>query len=265
MTVQIGPAPAARRAKPLVPAFRMTPKGLRALIAMHARLLVREPGVLLIAVVPLALLIIFGNVPSFRTPSSPLGGRTTLDVFVPTFAAMVPLMLALAVLPGLMAVFREKNALRRFSVSPVPPSGMLAALLVVIAVLAAAGVLLIVGIGVLGFGATAPSGLGTVVAAFVLGAAAVLALGLMVAAVASSGAVANALGLPLMFANFFFSGLYVPLDEMPRWLQQVAEFVPFGAVMDAWSGQGALWQHLAVLAGYTLIGGFAAARLFRWE
>jgi ABC-2 type transport system permease protein len=243
----------------------MTPTGFRALTAMHMRLLIREPGALLFAFLPPALLIIFGNISSFRAPKASLDGRTVLDVYVPTFAAMVPLLLALTVLPGQLVVFREKNALRRFAVSPVPPAGMLAALMAVIAGLAAAGVLVVVGIGALAFGVTAPSSLATVVAAFVLGAAAVLALGLVVAAVASTGAVANALGLPMMFANFFFSGLYVPIAEMPHRLRQVGEFVPFGAVMDAWSGHGTLWQHLLVLTGYTLTGGFAAARLFRWE
>jgi ABC-2 type transport system permease protein len=41
--------------------------------------------------------------------------------------------------------------------------------------------------------------------------------------------------------------------------------VPFGAVMDAWSVTGALWQHLVVLAGYTVLGGLASDKLFRWE
>lgn len=246
-------------------ALRMSPRGLRALTAMHARLLFREPGTLVIAVLPVGLLVVFGNIPSFRKPSAALGGRTTLDVFVPTFAAMMPLMLALAVLPGIMAAFREKNALRRFSVSPVPPAGMLASLLIVITALAAMGVLVVTGVGAIAFGVRAPGGLGTVIASFALGATAVLALGLVAAAISPTTAVANGIGLPIMFVNFFFSGLYVPIADMPHWLQRIGEFVPFGAVMDAWSRQGALWQHLLVLAGYTLLGAVAAAKLFRWE
>lgn len=255
-----------RPAAPLIPAFRMTPKGFRALITLHARLLLREPGVALVGILPVGLLLIFGFVPSFRhNPQKALGGQTVLDVFVPTFAAMVPLMLALMVLPGRMAMLREKNALRRFKVSPVPPAGMLAALLVLVTGLSAVGVTLVAGIGVGGFGAAMPSGLGTVVAAFVLGAAAVLALGLVVAAVAPSEGSASGFGAPMMILNFFFSGLYFPVAEMPHWLQKLGEFIPFGAVMDAWSGEGVLWQHLAVLGCYTLLGGIAAVKLFRWE
>lgn len=257
---------APRRSAPPAPASRMTAKGFRALVGMHARLLLREPGIAVVALLPLALLLIFANIHSARyTPQKTLGGRTVLDVYVPTIAAMVPLMLALTVLPGRMAMLRENKALRRFRVSPVPPAGMLVALLAVIVSLAAAGVALVVVLGVGVYGAAMPSGLGTVLAAFVLGSAAVLALGLIVAAVAPTQGTANGLGAPMMILNFFFSGLYYPVAEMPHWLQKTGEFIPFGAVMDAWSGEGALWQHLAVLGGYALLGGAAAVKLFRWE
>ena len=257
---------APRRSAPLAPAFRMTPKGFRALVAMHARLLLREPGTAVVVLLPLALLLIFANIHGARyTSQKALGGRTVLDVYVPTFAALMPLMLALTVLPGRMAMLRESKALRRFRVSPVPPEGMLVALLAVIVSLAAAGVVLVVALGVGVYGAAMPSGLGTAIAAFVLGSAAVFALGLIVAAVAPGQGTANGLGAPMMILNFFFSGLYFPVAEMPHWLQKTGEFVPFGAVMDAWAGEGALWQHLTVLGCYTLLGGAAAVKLFRWE
>lgn len=52
---------------------------------------------------------------------------------------------------------------------------------------------------------------------------------------------------------------------MPHTLRTIGEYVPFGAVMDAWAGVGSLWQHLAVLTAYTLVGSLVAARYFRWE
>ena len=248
-----------------LPALKMTGKSYRALTAMHARLLLREPGAFAFLVLPTVLLAIFGDIPAFKTPQADLGGRTVLDAYVPTIAAIVPLLLALTVLPGAMAMFREKNALRRFSVTPVSPAAMLAALLAVIMVLAVLGIAAVIAVGSLVFHVAAPSSMGAVAGSFVLGSTAVLALGLLVAAVAPTGGVASGLGVPIMIVNFFFSGLYTPVAELPRLLQQIAGFVPFGAVVDAWAGEGRLWQHLLVLAGYTLVGGLAAAKLFRWE
>ncbi len=244
---------------------RMTGKGFRTLVGVQAKLLWREPAVSIWLLLPVALVVLFGNIPAFQTVQSDLGGKRVIDVYVPTFAAMIPLFLAMAGLPTVMAALREKNALRRFAVSPVPPAGMLAALLAVIAGLAAFGVVLIALIGRLAFHVHAPGGLGAVLGSFALGFTAVMALGLVVAAIAPTTGAANAVGVPLMILNFFFSGLYFPVAQMPQALRDIGQYVPFGAVMDAWAGDGALWQHLLVLAGYTLAGGVISARVFRWE
>jgi ABC-2 type transport system permease protein len=164
-----------------------------------------------------------------------------------------------------MADHREKGFLRRLSVSPVPAAGMLAALLAVIGALTAAGVAVITAVGSLAYHVKAPAAPGAVAASFLLGTTAVLAAGLVAAALARTTAAAAGMGVPVMVLNFFFSGLYVPLAELPHRLQQIGQYVPFGAVIAAWDGRGALWQHLAVLAAYTVLGGVLAIRLFRWE
>lgn len=243
----------------------LTARGFFALAAMHLKLMRREPGAFVTILLPVVLLIIFGTVPGAKTPQADLGGRSVLDVYVPTIAAMTPLMVACTVLPGAMASFRERNTLRRFQVSPVPPGGMLAALVSVLTAFAALGVVLIVLLGTLVFGAKMPANVGATVSAFVLGFAAIIAVGMIPAAIATTNTMANGIGIPFMILNFFFAGLYIPVAQMPHIMQTIGEFVPFGAVMDAWSGTGALWQHLAVLAGYTVLGGLASAKLFRWE
>jgi ABC-2 type transport system permease protein len=243
----------------------LTVKGFFALAAMHLKLMRREPGAFVTILLPLVLLTVFGTIAGAKTPQADLGGRSVLDVYVPTIAAMTPLMVACTVLPGAMASFRERNTLRRFQVSPVPPGGMLAALVSVLAAFAALSVVLIVLLGTLVFGAKLPSNLGAVISAFALGFVAIIAVGMVPAAVAGTNTMANGIGIPFMILNFFFAGLYIPIAQMPHAMQTIGEYVPFGAVMDAWSGTGALWQHLAVLAGYTVLGGLASAKLFRWE
>ena len=247
------------------PPRRLTAGGFKALISMHVKLLRREPGASVMILLPLALLIVFGCIPGAKKPEADLGGRSVLDVYVPTIAAMIPLLIACTGLPTAMASFRERNALRRFRVSPVPPGAMLAAMVLVMSALAAVGVALILVLGFGVFGAHAPSNVGAVISSFVLGFTAVMAVGMIPAAVATTSGMANGIGVPFMILNFFFSGLYVPVAEMSHVLRTIGEYVPFGAVTDAWSGQGVLWQHLAVLAGYTVFGSLASAKLFRWE
>jgi ABC-2 type transport system permease protein len=250
----------------LLPEFRMTGNGFRTLVRTQARLLCREPAVVLSGVVlPLALIIVFGSIPSFSKPAASLGGRTTLDVYVPTFAMLSSVLTALTALPVTFADLRERGVLRRLAVSPVPAAGLLAAHVTVIATAAASTALLVVLIGTVGFGAVLPVNLGLMLASYLLGTTALLSLGLVIAARARSAGIATGFGVPTMIVNFFFAGVYVPLQQLPHLLRAVSGFIPYGAIVDTWSGSGAAWQHLLVLAGYTVVGSLAAARFFKWE
>jgi ABC-2 type transport system permease protein len=103
----------------------------------------------------------------------------------------------------------------------------------------------------------------------VLAAAALFAIGLFVAAVAPTGRSGNAIGTILFFPVMFFAGLWVPREAMPAALRRVADFSPLGAGEHALHDSAiGLWPHLgqlAVLLGYVVVFGVAAARMFRWE
>lgn len=254
------------RSPRLLPEFRMTGNGFRTLVRTQARLMRREPAVVLSGIVlPVALIIVFGTIPAFGKPSAALGGKSTLDVYVPTFAMLSSVLTAFTALPVMFADLRERGVLRRLAVSPVPAAGLLAAQVTVIAATAAATAASVVLIGVVGFGASLPAHPLVMLASYVLGTTALLALGLLIAALAPSAGVATAFGVPTMILNFFFAGVYVPLQQLPHALRAVSGFVPYGAIVDTWSGTGAAWQHLAALAGYTVVGAVAAARVFKWE
>lgn len=250
----------------LIPEFRMTGNGFRTLVRTQARLLWREPAVVLSGIVlPIALITVFGFIPAFGKPSASLGGRTTMDVYVPTFAMLPSVLTAFTALPVTFADLRERGVLRRLAVSPVPAAGLLAAQVTVIATTAAATAVSVVLIGVVGFGASLPAHPLLELASYVLGTTALLAIGLLIAALAPSAGVATGFGVPAMILNFFFAGVYVPLQSLPHVLRTVSGFVPYGAIVDTWSGSGAAWQHLTVLAAYTVVGALAAARVFKWE
>jgi ABC-2 type transport system permease protein len=250
----------------LLPEFRMTGNGFRTLVRTQARLLRREPAIVLSGVVlPVALIIVFGFIPAFGKPAASLGGRSTLDVYVPTFAMLSSVLTGLTALPVTFADLRERGVLRRLAVSPVPAAGLLAAQVTVLATAAAATAASVVLIGVAGFGASLPANLPVMLASYLLGTTALLSLGLVISALAPSAGVATGFGVPTMILNFFFAGVYVPLQTLPHVLRTISGFIPYGAIVDTWSGTGAAWQHLTVLAGYTVVGALVAARVFKWE
>jgi ABC-2 type transport system permease protein len=243
---------------------------LRQVTIVEARLFLRERvGVFWGVGFPLALLIIFGNIPAFRRPSKSLGGLTTLDVYVPILIVFVLAMLAINAMPPVLAGYRERGVLRRLATTPLGPSRVLAAQLAVnLAVMATTLIAMLV-VARLAFGVVLPRQAGGFVLALILTVAAVLALGLFIAAVVPNARVANGVGAILFFPMMFFAGLWLPRAEMPAVLRDISNFTPLGSAVQALQDttQGH-WPHplyLIVMACYALVFGLAAARLFRWE
>jgi ABC-2 type transport system permease protein len=80
---------------------------------------------------PVVLMIIFGEIPSSNQVVSTLGGLTLFDVYLPIIMVLGLTMLTLLGLPGPLVSYRELGVLRRLSTTPVPPSWLLAAQVVV--------------------------------------------------------------------------------------------------------------------------------------
>ena len=106
--------------------------------------------------------------------------------------------------------------------------------------------------------------------ALVLTAAATIGLGLLVAAVAKTPQIAQGLTLLVFYPLAFFSGLYVPLQEIHSQLvSDIAKVLPTGvgftALHDAFGGHSPGVEPLLVLAAWAVGSCFLAARMFRWE
>ena len=104
---------------------RPRPPALRRLTLTELTLFLRErAGVIWGIGLPMALLIVFGNVPGFRKPVSPAVPQVSvLDSYVPVLLAFVLAMIALNVLPPVLAGYREKGVLRRLSATRWARSG----------------------------------------------------------------------------------------------------------------------------------------------
>jgi ABC-2 type transport system permease protein len=191
-------------------------RALRRLIVTEARLAVREPAGMVWGIgLPVLLMVIFGNIPKFAQPESKFGGQTALDVYLPILCSMVLAMLALFAIPIPLATYREQGVLRRMATTPVSPAAVLAAQLVVNLALAVVAIGLILGIGTIAFGLSAPHQPFGFALALALTAVALFSLGLWVAAIARTGKAAQALAGACFFPLEFLAGLWVPRQVMP--------------------------------------------------
>ncbi len=243
---------------------------LRRLTLVELKLSVRERiGPIWGVGFPLLLLVIFGSIPSFKKPNPDFGGLTELDIYLPVLVAFVLAMLALNALPAVLAGYRETGVLRRLQTTPVGPSRVLVAQLVVNLLTAAVTVALLLGVARLGYGVILPRQLTGFIVATVFAAAALMAIGLFIAALAPTGKAAQAIGTILFFPMMFFAGLWLPIAQMPSVLRHISHGTPLGAgvqaLQDAAAGQ---WPHplqLGTMAAYAVVFGVAAARLFQWD
>jgi ABC-2 type transport system permease protein len=239
------------------------------LTRIEARLFLRErAGLIWGLAFPPLLLVILGALGG-KKHDKDLDGLTLAATYLPIVIAFSVAMLALNAMPPVLGSYRERGVLRRMSTTPVPPSRLLAAQVMINVVVAAITTVLVLIIGRVAFDVGLPGQAAGFLLALVLAAAGLFAIGLTIAALAPTGKVANAAGAITFFPMMFFAGLWVPRAVMPDVLHHVSDYTPLGAAVqalqDSARGQFPHALHLAVLAGYAVVFGVAATRLFRWE
>ncbi len=244
------------------------------LVATEMKIGLRRPVAPLVAIgIPLVLLVIFGSIPATTQPTAAFGGISFFTLYVPTLLVFVLIAVGLGGLPQQLAAYREQGVLRRLSTTPVPPSWLLAAQLTNSVIFAAIGIAILLGVGAAAFGLALPSTIGGCLVALitlVLTVGATLGLGLCAAALASSPQVAGAIQALFFYPLAFFSGLYVPLQEIHSALiTDISKVLPTGAGFNAlhasFLGHPPGAEPLLVLAGWAIGTSLAAIRLFRWE
>jgi ABC-2 type transport system permease protein len=243
-------------------------KELRALMSAEARLLFRDPITWLAAIVlPSVILLIFGAIFAPHRPDPNLGGQRFIDLFAPSLLVITLGTLGIQTLPIRLATYREKGVLRRFSTTPAHPSRLLIAQLTIYLVTSVIAAVLLVITGRLAFEVPIPRDPFGFIVAFTVGMSMLLAIGLLVAAVAPTNRAATAIAIPMFFMVMLLGGVYLPRFLLPEVLQQIGEYAPPGVqgLTEAWLGAAPQMAPLLAMGIGTVIIGFLAVRLFRWE
>jgi len=218
---------------------------------------------------PLLLLVIFGSIPVFGKPEKVLDGFTYLDAYLPVLVAMSMSNLGLIGMPGQLAGYREAGILRRLSTTPLPPSWVLGAQLIINVCVGAVSILIVLILGVVAFSLRMPQNPGAFVLSSLLTIAAVFTLGLWIAAVARSSKEASWISGGLFYPLMFFAGLWLPQPVMPAVLRHVSDYTPLGAsvqaIQSAVLGPFPPASALLVMAAYAAVFGILAVRSFKWE
>ena len=172
-----------------------------------------------------------------------------------------------------LTIQRERGQLKRMRATPVPASVVIAGRTLTSVAISAVMVVVVCLFGAVLYGVELPtSTLPGVVVSVLVGTFSLAALGFAVAALVPSEnaapPVANVIVLPLEF----ISGIFVPSEQIPDWMDSIASVFPvkplFDSLLQAFdpvtTGIGVDWGALAVVAAWGVVGAVAALRFFRW-
>ena len=125
-------------------------KTASALLKSEARLLARNPGVVIWTVIlPVAASIVLAAIPAIRRPDDSLGGLSFFQVYQPVLVLFAITLLAVQALPDVLTRYREMGVLKRLRTTPVSPALLLFAQLALTMIVSVACMLLMVVVPVL--------------------------------------------------------------------------------------------------------------------
>ncbi len=168
---------------------------------------------------------------------------------------------------------RESGQLKRYRGTPVPAWTFIASLILRSLVLVAMMIVVILVLGSIayGVGINGEAILGLVVYA-VLGTAAMCALGIALSAFAPNADAASVIGPFSAVILSFVSGVFIPVDQLPTWLEDFGRVFPLyhlaagiQTALGTSSGTGLTGNDVLSLVIWAAAGMLIAVRRFRWE
>ncbi|MGY1697606.1 ABC transporter permease [Geodermatophilus sp. SYSU D00814] len=180
-----------------------------------------------------------------------------------------------------IAAERSDGTLKSLAGTPMPKSAYFVGKVVQVLAVTAATVALLLLVGVAVYGIDLPSGADWLTFAWVtvLGAAACTLLGIAVSSLARNGRSASATVTPIALVLEFVSGVFLPFEQVPGWLQDVASlfpvkwlaqglrsvFLPDALAASEPSGSWELGRVALVLGAWCVAGLVLCVLTFRWQ
>lgn len=197
---------------------------------------------------------------------------STLDFYLPSMIAYIVLIAGIQSVAISLVDLRERRVLRRFLATPLSSLQILGGEIAGRAVTVILQVIVLILVGLLFFRAHTHGSWALAWLAILVGVACFVSIGFLVTGFARTSDAARGIASALTFPMMFFSGIFIPLNQLPPGLQAAVHVLPLTYLSDALhhvlnDGQGlsGIGTDLLVLAAWTVACFAMAARRFRWE
>jgi len=238
---------------------------------LELKIFAREPlGLIGTLIVPAVTVVVLGRTLGGAVSSAPRLS-TFVAVELPVFAAMLAALNAVLSLVTIISIYREGGILKRLRATPLRPTTILSAhvLVKVITTVATLAVMVAAGRRLIGVRFDARTVSFTL--AVVVSMLAILSIGFVIASVVPTARFAQPVGGIVLYPMLFLSGLFAPLSALSPMLRGIARILPLtyavSLMKGIWTGDG--WRvHLpdvVVLALFAAVFTALSARFFRWE
>lgn len=246
-------------------------RGLIGLTWLEVKIFVREPlGFVGTVVIPVVAFMLIGRAFGPGAAVSP-ARQATVGVDLAVFAALLVSISAVQSLVTIIAIYREGGILKRLRATPLRPLTILSAHVLVKLLFTAVTLTLTLLAGKRYLPPDVPVPWLTFGLATAIGMLGMLALGFLLASLAPTARFAQPIAGLVLYPLIGVSGLFIPVEALPRALQWLARVSPATYAVSLMRGA---WHHdawlshsadLAILAVIAAVSAGLASRLFRWE
>ena len=251
----------------------MQPRFLRGfwkLTWLESKIFAREPmGFVATLIMPLLVFLVLGRAFGVTRPLSAPDVDIPFNVAI--FAAILIAVSAVQSLTAIISIYREGGILKRLRATPLSPVTIMGAQVIVKLAITVISLTLLMLAGRRLFPGVMSVNVFSFTAAVVLSTFSILSLGFVIASLVPTARFAQPIGAAVLYPMLAVSGLFFPVDRLPRALKALAYLFPtthaVALLNGVWDGSGwaAHWVNVAALlvlfVAYTAV----SSRVFRWE
>lgn len=245
-------------------------RGFWKLTWVETKVFAREPmGFVGTIGMPVILFLVLGRV--LRAGRMDLAPAATAPFNVAILAALLIALGSVQSLVAIIAIYREGGILKRLRATPLSPVTILGAQISVKLAFALVSLALLMLAGKRVFPGVMHVNLLSFTAALLLGTLSILALGFVLASIVPTARFAQPISTAVLYPMLALSGVFFPLDRLPRALQIVALGLPtthaVALMQGIWdgSGWGAHWLSAVALVLLFAVFTGLSTKVFRWE
>jgi len=245
-------------------------RGFWKLTWLETKIFTREPmGFVGTLVMPLLVFIALGRAFSVGKPAA--APEVDIPFNVAIFAAVLIAISAVQSLVAIISIYREGGILKRLRSTPLSPVTIMGAQVAVKLAFTVISLSLLMLAGRRLFPGVMRVNVFSFTIAVLLGTFSILSLGFVLASLVPTARFAQPISAAVLYPMLALSGLFYPVDRLPRALQALAYLLPtthaVALLQGVWdgSGWGAHWLNVVALLVLFVAYTSLSTRVFRWE